>query len=444
MNSHISEPITDSLESLELGIAEGRSQGVTAVTVLTFYLLLLMVIPADLVFKPLGAAGSPATMFALLVFIVYLAMWLRPESFLDRRRQPIRLVGVLFTCVNAASYASANRHLLPVLEKNAADRGLMFMFGWLGILLIAADGIESAAALQTVLRRQVFGVTAVALLGVVEFISRIDVTSYMRIPGLVANAPMTDLIVRGGLSRVYSTTSQPIEFGAVVVMTIPFALHQARFSSPDKRIRRWLQVAILVLAAPLSVSRSAILALIIIAMVLLPTWSKKERRAAYAFVVTGFAAFLVLAPSLITTLADLVIHISSDTSAQSRTRAIAMSWSYISQDPWLGRGFSTFVPQTYFFVDDQYVMSLITTGFIGFFALIMIFIAGWAIARSARRMAATVEGRHLAQCLAASVAAAAISFSDYDALGFPMASGLTFLLLGCCGACWRFAKRGEL
>jgi O-antigen ligase len=443
MRSLTREPLADLAESVEARAAGRSGRGITAVSVLTLYLLLLMAIPAEYVFGPLGAAGSPSTMFALLVFILYLGMWLRPGSALDRGKQPARLVGILFTCSIVASYASINRHLLPVLEKNAADRGLIFMFGWLGVLLIAADGIESAAALRTVLRRQVFGVVGIALLGAAEFASRVNAVNYIRIPGLVAQAPVTDLLVRGGLSRIYSTTSQPIEFGAVVVMTIPFALHQARFAPPDKRARRWLQVAVLALAAPLSVSRSAILALIAVGIVLLPTWSRRERRAAYALAAAAVALFIVLVPSLLSTLVNLVVNIGGDQSAQSRVAAIKMSIAYISQNPWLGRGFGTFLPQTYFFVDDQYVMSLITMGVIGFLALVMLFVAGWAIARSARRMIADAEGRHLAQCLAASVAAAAISFSDYDALGFTMASGLTFLLLGCCGACWRLARRGE-
>lgn len=442
MRSLISDPVSDSFESLESD-GDGRKRP-TAVPVLTVYLLLLMAIPASLVFGPLGSAGRPAAMFALLVFIMYLGMWLNPSSLLDRGRQPIRFVGVLFACVMVASYASANRHLLPVLEKNSADRGLIFVFGWLGILLLAADGIDSVTALRTVLRRQVFGATAVALLGAIEFLSGVNVTNYIRLPGLVAQAPVTDLMIRGGLDRVSSTTSQPIEFGAVVVMTIPFALHQARFSSPDKRVSRWLQVAVLVIAAPLSVSRSAILALITIAIVILPTWSKKERQSAYVFIGVAFAAFLVFVPSLISTLTHLIFQISSDSSAQSRVKAITISWSYISQNPWLGRGFATFLPQSYFFVDDQYVTSTIEAGFIGLLALIMLFVTGWAVARSARRRAVDAEGRHLAQCLAASVAAAAISFSDYDALSFAMASGLTFMVLGCCGAYWRLARRGKL
>ncbi len=441
MRSLISNPVGDSLAS---DVGAGRTERGAAVTTLTLYLFLLMAIPQDLVFSPLGAAGSPSTMFALLVFVIYLGMWLRPSSFLDRARQPIRLIGVLFTCVMVATYASANRHLLPVLQKNSADRGLIFLFGWLGIQLLAADGIESVKALRILLRRQVFGAVAVALLGIAEFFSGIDATNYIKLPGLAAQTPVTDLLVRGGLSRIASTTSQPIEFGAVVVMTIPFALHQARFSSPEKRVVRWLQAGVLIIAAPLSVSRSAILALVVVTIVLLPTWPKKERRRAYMFAAAGLALFLVLVPSLFSTLLNLVVNIGSDPSAQSRTKAIARSWAYVSQHPWLGHGFSTFSPLTYFFVDDQYLMTLIETGFVGLLALIMLFVGGWAVARQARRISVDAEDRHLAQCLAASVAAAAVSFSDYDAFSFPMASGLSFMVMGCCGAYWRFCRSRDV
>jgi hypothetical protein len=49
--------------------------------------------------------------------------------------------------------------------------------------------------------------------------------------------------------------------------------------------------------------------------------------------------------------------------------------------------------------------------------------------------------RDLMQSLAAAVAAAAVSFATFDALSFGIASGLTFLVLGCVGAAWRLAGR---
>jgi O-antigen ligase len=440
MTSVTSESV---LSDSDFGLAQPRPRSIDAVAILSFYLLLLMILPADLVFSPAGAAGGPATLFALLIFMFYAGEWLRNRSSIDRGPQPMRLVAILFTCSVVASYASANRHLLPVLQKNSADRGLMFMFGWLGIMLLAADGIDNAQRLRTLFRRQVLGATVVAVIGAIQFATTVNLADYIKIPGLAVIPELSDLITRGAFVRPFATASHPIEFGAVLVMSLPFALHQARFAPPGKRGWRWLQVVVIALVTPMTVSRSAILAVVVVGIVLLPSWTRRERRVTYGLVAAAVAAVWVAVPGLISTLANLFVSIGSDTSTQSRTRAIGDSWAYVARNPWLGRGFGTFQPATYFFVDDQYVSSLIGMGIVGLLALVMIFVAGWGIARSARRYLLSAESRHLAQCLAASVAVAAVSFSNYDALSFPMASGLTFLLLGCCGAYWRLALDGR-
>jgi len=61
-------------------------------------------------------------------------------------------------------------------------------------------------------------------------------------------------------------------------------------------------------------------------------------------------------------------------------------------------------------------------------------------ARNARRRSSDPEPRHLAQCLAASVAVPTVSFATLDALSFAIAAGLTFLMLGCVGALWRLVR----
>ena len=55
---------------------------------------------------------------------------------------------------------------------------------------------------------------------------------------------------------------------------------------------------------------------------------------------------------------------------------------------------------------------------------------------------ADADTRDLAQSLAASVAVTAVTFANYDALGFSIGAGLTFLLLGCAGALWRLVRAG--
>lgn len=399
-----------------------------------------MGIPADLVLAPLGAAGGPATMFALVLFICYLATWLHPRLPLDRSRQPIRLAALAFTCAVVGTYTSANRHPMPVLEKNAADRGLIFVFGWLGVLVLTADGITSMDRLKTLLRRVVFGATAMGALGMIQFFTRLDAVKYIKIPGLTSLVPYTDLLSRGALNRPSATASHPIEFGAVLVISLPLAIHQARFAPPGQRLRRWLQVAVIGGTAPMTVSRSAILGLAMVAVVILPTWKRQERWVAYGAIGVAGVAMWATVHGLVGTISNLFTSIGSDSSSQSRTKAYSAAGSYIAAHPWLGRGLGTFLPQTYFYIDNQYLTSLIETGIIGLLALLALFVTGWMTARSARRLTADPEARHLAQCLAACVAVATVSFATYDALSFSLASGLTFLLLGCAGALWRLLR----
>jgi len=422
------------VETRTESVTPGYSGKADAVRLLSFYLILLMLIPADLVFGPLGAAGSPATLFALLLFVIFLGAWLHPAHIVYRGRQPTRTAAVLFTCVIVASYISANRHALPVLELNAADRGLIFTFGWLGITLLAADSIGSMDRLRTLVRRIVLGATAMAVLGMAQFFAGLDATKYIKIPGLTALTIASDLLNRGSFNRPSATASHPIEFGAVLAISLPLALHQVRFAQPDERWRRWSQVAVIGFAAPMTVSRSAILGLIVVGIVTLPTWPKRDRRIAYVAILLASVMMWLTVHGLVGTIRELFLSIGSDSSTQSRSNAFTAAGIYVSHNPWLGRGLGTFLPQTYFYIDDQYLTSLIETGIIGALALLAVFVTAWVTARSGRRIATDLRDRDLGQCFAASIAVAAVSFSTYDALSFSMASGLTFLLVGCCGA----------
>jgi O-antigen ligase len=292
-------------------------------------------------------------------------------------------------------------------------------------------------------RRIVLGATAMALLGVVEFITGRDFAQYITIPGLTVQQQLTDLIYRDGLPRVMATAGQPLEFAAVLAMCLPLAIHQARFASPQLRARRWLQVVLIAVTLPMTVSRSAIFGLVAVFIVLIPTWSKRDRRRAYLVLAAAPILGWLARPSLLTSFIGLFGQLGSDQSSKSRLGAYAEAGPYIAHHPWLGQGFGTFFPQIFFFVDDQYLSSLIGTGVIGLLALIALFVTGWFTARSVRHAATDSRTRDLAQSLAASMAATAVCFATFDALSFSIAAGLCFVLLGGIGALWRLTRQRE-
>ncbi len=417
-----------------------RSGGFDAVTLLTCYLVLLMAIPPYLVVGSFGAAGGPAALFAAGLFCCYLPARQHPAFDLDTRRQPVRVAAIIFGCSIVAAYVSANRGALPAPQQSGADRGLIVLAGWLGVLLLAADGIDRPDRLAAMLRRIVLGATAMAVLGMTEFFTGLEISKYIFVPGLTVHAQVTDLASRAGLVRVSATAAHPLEFAAVLGMSLPVAIHRARFAPRGPRKRRWLQVAVIAGAMPLTVSRSAIFGLAIVGLVLIPTWPKRDRRRAY-LALLGVPALVWLArPSMLSGFGALFGQLGTDQSSLSRTGAFSAAAPFVADHPWFGQGFRTFFPQTYFFVDDQYLTSLIETGIAGAVALVALFATGWFTARSARLATADAEARDLGQCLAASVAVGAACFASFDALSFSIAAGLCFLLLGCVGAAWRLAR----
>ena len=183
---------------------------------------------------------------------------------------------------------------------------------------------------------------------------------------------LTDLASRNGLVRVTATAGQPLEFSAVLVMSLPIALHQARFAPAALRVRRWLQVALITAVVPMTGSRSAFIGLAVICIVLFPTWSRRERHRAYLAALAVPALAWLVKPKLVNSFITLFAGLGSDQSSVSRADAYSEAVPHIAAHPWLGQGFQTFFPQTYFFVDNQYLTSLIETGVLGLLALVAV------------------------------------------------------------------------
>ena len=413
--------------------------GTHALSLLTIYVVLLIFIPSTIVLAAFGGAGSPATLFAGGLLGWYVLLWVHPGYPLSRAWQPARSAVAVFAGTIVAAYVSANRQTLSSTMQNGADRGLVFLAGWLAVLLLAADGVERWDQLRRLVGRLVCCVSVMAGIGIAQFFLGLRLDS-ISIPGFIVQRPIVDLMNRAGLARPAATTAHPLEFAAVLAITLPLALHQARHATVGSRLGPWLQPALITAALPLTVSRSAVLSLAVIALVLLPTWPRRHRRRAYLCIAGLAAAVWAVLPSLVTLLLQLFTRIGAESSSTSRLDAYSSAVPLFTQHPWLGQGFQTFLPQVNFFVDNQYLTSLIETGALGVLALIALFVVSWCLPRSARRLVPDERTRDLLQSLAASVLIAGLSFATFDALSFSTASGLSFLIMGCSAAAWRLVR----
>jgi O-antigen ligase len=420
--------------------AKIRSKPRDIVSLITLYVLFLMAIPSRYTFQPLGGAGAPTTMLGVVFLVVYLLRWAHPASPIGTVRQPLRVAGLGIFCAFIASYAASNLHKMEPLEQNGADRGVILICGWVGIMLLAADGVSSLERLEVLLRRIVFGASAMAALGITQFFTGLNVAKYIVIPGLTANQPYTDLAVRGSYNRPSATTIHPIEFGFVLATILPIAIHRARFAPRGQKFKRWLQVSLISVTLPMTVSRSAILGFIIVMAVILPVWPARDRWRALGGIAIGALGIQILIPGILRNLNNLFFAIGTDASTASRANALSNAMPLIGQYPWFGEGFGTFMPSVFFYTDDQYLNSAIELGLVGVVAIVALFITGLWSARNVRRRCADPEIRHLGQCMAASCTVMMVIFGTFDALYFPMAAGITFLLLGCLAALWRLTR----
>lgn len=396
----------------------------------TFLGASLLLIPSRLVFAPLGSAGTVAQVTGLV-----LVVWWLQAQVMGRWRKRLPLTGVavlVYLASTLASYVAAVRRPIAPIEISAADRGLISALAYTGIVLALIDGIEARATLDVVLRRLVAFGGAIGLLGMIQFATGILFIDYIDIPGLTPNYALGGVDSRAGLNRPSGTAIHPIEFGAVLTMLLPLALHYALHDENRSALKRWAPVAAMAGSIGVCISRSALVSAFVVLVVLLPTWSPGLRRRAYVAVVGAGAVFYLLVPGMLGTIASLFVGIGGDTSAQSRTDSAAIALEFFPRSPLFGRGARTFLP-SYRILDNQYLLSLIETGLVGVAALLFVVGAAVGCAYAARRRAADAATRSLAMSLIASIVTAAVSTSLYDAFSFPMAVTLFFVMVGAAG-----------
>ena len=411
-----------------------------AAAVLSMYVCLLILVPSVLIFEPLGGSGTPANVLGIGMLWWWLLSRFVLGANVPAERNPVRTCVYLLGLAILASYAAlAFRPIIPI-EISAADRGILFFAGCAGITLLATDGLESRERVDVLLRRLVAAATVLAGIGLFQFITSFDINTVLKVPGLTQNQQLNDLVERASFNRVAGTAAHPIEFGVVMAMLFPLALHFALHASPKTRVRWWIAVGLIALGIPLSLSRSAVISVALAMIVLMPTWPRQWVRRALLLGV-GFLAIVQAAiPGLLDAVSGLFLNISSDPSTSGRTQDYVVFARIFMEQPILGRGFFTFLPNVYTVFDNEYLLALVEIGIVGCLALIALLFAGMSAGRAARKAAADEETKHLGQALAASIAAGTLAMRTFDALSFPMASGTLFLLIGIAGGLRRITR----
>lgn len=410
-------------------------QSIDGATVLTFYLAFTFVIPAGSVFSPLGSIGAPSTVLALIT----LGWWVWDQFHRVGPRppgvQPVRRAAVAIIVVMMIVHRHAMLQPLPADELSPSDSGMFRLLAMVGIILVATDGVDSWERLEILANRLAMTGVAVSVLAVIQFATGQLWIDRITIPGLSASGTASSLLGRAGFNRPSGTSTHPIEFGAVLGMLLPLVITRARLATSRIGLK-WAGVIVVALAVVVSVSRTAIICSAIGLVILLPTWPRRSRVAIIGGTVGLVLAASLAIPGLFGTLRGLFGQSSDDPSVLSRTAGYSYAQEMISYNPWLGRGYGTFLPKYYIF-DNGYLGFLVESGIVGTLAFISLFAIALLSARSAAKRAPTLADQLLSRAILAGCLAGALAVAFFDLFGFPQSAASLALLIGLSGTCYR-------
>lgn len=426
-------PPSTGLLDPRMGTVAGQRAGfhLDAVEALTVFFLLLFFVPARWVLPGLGAAGRPANIYAIGLFALWCVVKYLPDF--EFNRTPLRWVVLANSLALTLSYGLAfDRGLTPV-ESLGADRAMLDVLAFAGLVLVASEGLPTTAHLEKLTKRLTYISGAMVVTGIIQFVLRVDPFAAVPFPGLVLNQGIDTLDARGsaGLIRARGSTLHAIEFAVVSAMILPLAIHHA-LHEPRPTVRRWRYgLALLhLLGSLLTVSRSAALAVGVGLAVLAWSWSSALRLKALAAGLASLVLFRSAIPGLLGTILSLFRNWNNDPSVAGRTSDYEAVAAFVSERPWFGRGGGTFIPAQYFFLDNSYLLRLLETGYVGLGVLLALILAGASLSYVGIRTAPDLSSRHLGVATMATISVVAVSMGTFDLLSFPTAAGVGLVVIG--------------
>ncbi|GAB3871447.1 hypothetical protein [Dactylosporangium cerinum] len=160
-----------------------RRSHIDAASLLVLVVILIQLLPSRLVVPDLTSVGRPGLLIGLLLAVWWMLSKLHPRLAMIGP-QPMRWAFVVYALTLLLSYAAGQFRGLPVLEANSADRALLGALAFMGIVFMTADGVPTRDRLDDVQRVLVYCTAINAVLGILQFVTKKDLTQSIVIPGL--------------------------------------------------------------------------------------------------------------------------------------------------------------------------------------------------------------------------------------------------------------------
>lgn len=420
-------------------------------SVLAVYGLLLLGLPQNDVVAGVGGSVTPARLAAGLCLLWFLLARSSVRPGIALGANPVRATVLIALLLLAAADALALLDMAAGDRLSDADRSLSLLVLAVGGCLLACDGVRTARGIRQVLAGIVIGATLSALVALAESTTGFDVRPYVSLPGLVSQPLLIDNTPRDGIVRALGLTNHPIELAAVSVAALAPALHLARRAGSTRARWTWWACAAALAAAPvLSVSRTGMVGLAVVALALLPRHGARRWLAGAVVTLAGLAFAATALPGLASAVTGTVANSGTDYSIYSRLDDYGYVAENLASRPWSGQGLGTYLAPPQPFLDNQFLLIVMESGIPGLLALLGLLLVPAACALLVWRAARTGgagggRGRPVDDtdglgdagwALGVALLVTTASAASFDGLRFAQFQGLTFLLIGLAGAAY--------
>lgn len=361
------------------------------------------------------------------------------------RLKPTGFEGPLFLFATAAlaSYLVNGSRISALGVESKVIKELTFLASFLAVLYMISSVARSARSLDFLLKILVGGGALIALFAIIEARTGFNPFNRLNVIPFLEADELLDEQRRAGRYRAYGPAQHPIALGAGLVMLLPLAVYLAR--KRDDR-RWWAACILLALGALGTMSRTSVLMLATVAIVFLWLRPREIKRLWPALLPLVILVHFAL-PGTIGGLKQSFFPeggLLADQSrnpgsrGQGRVADLGPAIAEFKETPIVGQGFGSRVvdgesPNAQI-LDNQWLVSLLETGFVGVLALALLFTR--MVRRLARAAKTNAEDRigWLFAALAASIASFAVGMFTYDAFSFVQVTFFVFILLGVAAA----------
>jgi hypothetical protein len=370
-------------------------------------------------------------------------------SLLIDNRLQIRATGLdapiaMIALAMMLSVLTRSGHILGEGLGKYSFRSVSFFATYIIVFYLVTLAARRRSDVEVLLRLLVLGATLVAVLAVVEEWGHYNFFDHLQqyIPVLrFQGVPYTT--DRGGV-RAYASSQHPIAMGAALILVLPLAIY---LGHSTRHRRWWICCGLLVLGAMATKSRTAIIMLVVILVVMWILKPAETRRSVPKMIIPLLIVAHIAMPGTLGTFKSAFFPsdglVGSETNADvswhsNYGKGRIGEWGPALQEwqltPLFGQGAGTRVSDLEDpkmnapILDDQWLWSLLELGVFGVVALIWFFVAAIKrFGRLARRD--PTENSWLLTGLAASTTAYAVGMLTFDAFNFVQVTMMMFLIV---------------